>query len=58
MIIDINRLVEVYFDRYPRELPKDATYEISRVSSFNSREEWSGDAEVTVNINEDDECLS
>jgi len=54
LVIKIDRLVQVYFDRYPRELHKEATLEINKVQSFNSRGAGSGD-EVVVDIKYDDE---
>jgi len=50
MEISINRLVEVYFDRYPRSLPSESTWDVEKVRSFNSREFWDGEADVLVNI--------
>ena len=50
MEISINRLVEVYFDRYPRSLPSESTWDVEKVRSFNSKELWDGEAEVLVNI--------
>jgi hypothetical protein len=51
----IESLIKVYFERFPEELSEDATYEIEKVISFNSREVWNGDAQVVLSINYEEE---